>query len=596
MAALTRLNLNSKQLASMLAFFLFATNCFSQRDYTTANMSLWTKMLSSQNDNDNQIFNESLPALMREDSSTTFKLLSSLQSNIPSANQYYKARVDCFSAWVHYSYKTYSKVSDITALTIKAINDAYETDDQLLLAFINWSCGSIMINSRQLESAVTYKLKAEEIYDRLGHPPYYDSIGNWAVLGELLFHTGDFDQSIYYTKRALKLWNEKTFDSERLRTRYYNTIAQAYDQIGQSDSALLYLDSSLALAQRTKNGVWTGISSGVKGQVLFKMKQYEKAKPLLETDYTINRYVEQDVAARSLQFLARIDLAQHKYDSALLKAKDAFALISKADFKHYLQPSRVLEMCYFTLSEAFKAVGNTDSFYFYNQQYQHLHDSIQMITYESSMRMVQTKIESENIQQAVHHLQKERRNEATKRNLIIVGITAVALILILYLNRLKMKQRHREEIVLKEKRIAETELATAKEQMHNFTGNIIEKSALIEKLSEQLAHRRIDPHKQQPIIEELTNQTILTEEDWEHFKKNFEKIYPTFFKSLKEKAPNITVAEQRMAALIRLSLSSKQMASTLGISIDSVHKSKQRLRQRMHVHDGTDLESTLSYL
>src|SRR5689334_3086775 len=239
-----------KHLKVFIALTLLATNCFSQRDYTTVNMTLWTAMLSSQNDNDNQLFNESLPALIREDSSTSFNLLSRLQSNMQGANQYYKARVDCFSAWVHYRYKAYSSLSDISALATKAINDAYETDDQLFLAFINWSCGSIMINSRQLEFAVTYKLKAEEIYDHLGHPRYYDSIGNWAVLGEMLFHTGDFDQSIYYTKRALKLWKEKTFDSDRIRTRYYNTIAQAYDQMSQTDSALLYIDSSLALAER----------------------------------------------------------------------------------------------------------------------------------------------------------------------------------------------------------------------------------------------------------------------------------------------------------------------------------------------------------
>ena len=114
--------------------------------------------------------------------------------------------------------------------------------------------------------------------------------------------------------------------------------------------------------------------------------------------------------------------------------------------------------------------------------------------------------------------------------------------------------------------------------MQQFTENIVEKSELIEKLNQQIAGEQADD---QQIIEELTGYTILTEADWENFKRMFEKIHPDFFTSLKQTAPGITVAEQRMAALLRLDISSKQMASMLGVSVDSVHKTKQRLRQRM---------------
>ena len=127
--------------------------------------------------------------------------------------------------------------------------------------------------------------------------------------------------------------------------------------------------------------------------------------------------------------------------------------------------------------------------------------------------------------------------------------------------------------------MAETELLLAKQQMQQFTENIVEKSELIEKLNQQIAGEQSGNDQQ--ILEELTGYTILTEADWENFKRLFERIYPDFFTSLKQTAPGITVAEQRMAALLRLDISSKQMAAMLGVSVDSVHKTKQRLRQRM---------------
>ena len=46
------------------------------------------------------------------------------------------------------------------------------------------------------------------------------------------------------------------------------------------------------------------------------------------------------------------------------------------------------------------------------------------------------------------------------------------------------------------------------------------------------------------------------------------------FKRLKNDVADISLAEQRIAALIRLSFDNKQMAAILGISSDSVAKSK----------------------
>ena len=74
----------------------------------------------------------------------------------------------------------------------------------------------------------------------------------------------------------------------------------------------------------------------------------------------------------------------------------------------------------------------------------------------------------------------------------------------------------------------------------------------------------------------------------------FEKIHPLFFQQLKQKAADITLAEQRMAALTRLQLTSKQMAAMLGISVDSVHKTRQRLRQRLQLSNDINLDEYIA--
>src|SRR5687768_4660221 len=105
-----------------LCGFLLLTllyNCnpgFSQEPYTVVDMAKWTKMLSSKNDADNQFFNESLPTIFKGDSTLNFQLLKQLQARLPRFNQYYKARVNCFTLWINYNYRTYTSLSDLANL------------------------------------------------------------------------------------------------------------------------------------------------------------------------------------------------------------------------------------------------------------------------------------------------------------------------------------------------------------------------------------------------------------------------------------------------------------------------------------------------
>jgi DNA-binding CsgD family transcriptional regulator len=580
---------------SFLMVLLLSASCPAAHSQPVLfDLEKWFETLSSAENADYKSTIDLWQLIRMQDSLSTFSMLSQLESKIPEANMYYKARVSCCRALAKLYYKNYHAISEITAISKQAINEAYATNDKRFIAFITWLCSSLMIEMQQLELAVTYKMQAEDIYSEIGYLDY-NYIKNWGVIGELLFHSRDYEQSILYTRKALDSWSEKTAAADYTRVRYYNTIAQDYEQLNNLDSALVYLDTSLLLAEKGTYKEWIGINSGFKGEVLFKMQEYQKAKPLLEYDYLTNKDQYVDIAAKSLQWIARINLLEGKNDSALMKSREAVALIQKIKFRYYLQPARYLEMAYSALAGSFKATGQLDSFYHYTRLHSQLHDSIQNVAFQSSSRIVRMKIDNQNILNAIQSLEKEKRNEVTKRNLIIAAIGLLSVIVLLYIKQSKLKQRHREEMVLHEKRLAETELASAKQQMQQFTENIIEKSNLIEKLQHQIAGNEINGEHQQ-ILKDLTSHTILTEADWENFKRMFERLYPSFFSLLKEKAPNITVAEQRMAALIRLNLNSKQMASMLGISVDSVHKTKQRLRLRLQVQNEANLEETLSYL
>ncbi|HET6722151.1 MAG TPA: hypothetical protein VFH07_05350, partial [Chitinophagaceae bacterium] len=274
------------------------------------------------------------------------------------------------------------------------------------------------------------------------------------------------------------------------------------------------------------------------------------------------------------------NLALGNKELALEEVREAFQLLKIWPDAAYLRN------VYYTHVQIFREMKAYDSAFYYNNLYVTLNDSLERIVSRSSTEISKARLNDETSKYNIQRLNKEKREQVTLRNIIIGAIVLVSLIIILIVNRTRLKTKMRMEK-------AEQEVNCARDQLKTFTGSIIEKTNLIEKLEMQVKGKE-STSEQQAIISELSQQTILTEDDWQKFKSLFEKIYPGFFMKLKEKLPEITLAEQRMAALTRLQLTTKQIASMLGISVDSVHKSRYRLRQRFNVGTEGNLDELVA--
>ena len=90
--------------------------------------------------------------------------------------------------------------------------------------------------------------------------------------------------------------------------------------------------------------------------------------------------------------------------------------------------------------------------------------------------------------------------------------------------------------------------------------------------------------------ESLLQYTLVTDTEWEKFRLEFSKAYPDFLPSLQQILPAINPAEERLATLLCLKLTSNQIANTLGIGKESVGRSKRRLKQRLNLETGAKLE------
>jgi len=579
--------MSSAKTNHLLLLILFVTlqtnhHCFSQT--SSDPVDEWTKKLGEKNAPLLSGITELLTALKDKDSSEGTSLFDQLERRGSESNKYFIARLDIAKAWWMHNHRNDTIRRSLKDLANKALIAAYESNNDSLVSFVSWQSGSLMYYSGQIELASMYCINAAEIDERIGRRT---TENQYWILENVLYTSRDNEKCIYYAKKAVAQETDTAYSVRHDVMSHYNTIGLCWKRIGNYDSAFFYLDIAFRMSIELTDPIWKSIISGNRGQIFYMQQKYAEAKPLLESDYRFSKaYGEFGSASNSLQWVARINLAEGKKDSALMRVKEALQLVQRDPNPNYLQ-----NICYAT-AEIYRALGSDDSAYKYSQLYNHLHDSVERAVADSRLEI--SRIRLDNIQNAltIKNLNDERHAEQLKRNFILAAILMCSLIAILIVNGQRRKSTHSQQLAVQQKQTAEAEMKAAKEQLNMFRDNIIEKTNLIEKLQEQISHKQ-EVAEQSGIVAELSQQTILTEADWDKFRKLFERIYPGFFIKLKEKAPGITVAEQRMAALTRLHLTTKHMASMLGISADSVHKTRQRLRQRLQVHSDSNLDELI---
>ena len=128
----------------------------------------------------------------------------------------------------------------------------------------------------------------------------------------------------------------------------------------------------------------------------------------------------------------------------------------------------------------------------------------------------------------------------------------------------------------------------------NMALNIIQKNESLRALSKKIDSFRANPKFAQCYAElfELQNmirETLQLDKDRDTFQLYVHQNNELFYSALRKKYPKLTPNEVRLSALIRLNLSSKEIASILNISAKSVEMNRYRLRKKMQLSGSVNL-------
>lgn len=497
-----------------------------------------------------------------------------------------KVRIDMYDVLTkrHHNFKILpqdsAKLLDDIKLTHKLKDDQLKAELYTLYAEI--SPGNYVL----------YNLKALELEKKIGLGHFKYVHNRYFNCSYGLYTNNEYQQSIDYGLQCLSYKNvaRSTWDP-RVYLFQLDLIGASYLKLAKYDSARYYYQKIIdTLIDRPDHDavvqkLWLGIAKGNIGHALILQGHEAQGLALVNLQLQYSTEVKSyNNMAIAQNILAAIAYKYRRFAEALERWKQAHAWAMKSDY--YVIEQKILALQ--GIAESYRKLNQTDSAYKYDHLYFNVANQRILETNSRNLSAIKVKMQYDDMQTNLEHINDRLEQEKLVRNLILIGIGLLAVISLLLYNRQRLKAKHEAELLAQERKQAEKEVEEAKEQIKSFTRNIHEKERLIKNLEQTI--KTNNGSGEASIDENLLGYVLLTDAEWTRFKEAFNKAYPIFFHRLKELIPRINPAEERLASLICLQLNNQQIANMLGISADSVGRSKRRLKNRIDLPDDAILE------
>ncbi len=424
------------------------------------------------------------------------------------------------------------------------------------------------------------------IRNEIGSKNYLYTNRNLYDLGYMYYDFGNYAKAKGYLIESLQY----PFASSLDEIGCYNTLGITYESLKNYDSASYYFKKVIQLAQAINHQAWVGIATGNLGATYYYQSKYDEAIPMLEVDYRASiESKEWNSVGHTLCMWADINIKKHNYALAEQQLREVEKLEPfngniRLRLSYYLKKSAL----YSDLNQHKAAYAALDSARILQIAVSKRNDGITFSQAEQKIA-----VEQHLAQMSVMKAEESKR--LVIRNFIIV----IALLLLIICGQLIYRQH------LKQKRNKD-ELEEASNKLNKYLESIREKNLLIEDfraeidalhtMSEFYSSTNTVIKEKEEIADKLKKYTILTDDHWNEFRHLFSKVHVDFFALVKQKYPSLTQSEIRLLALTKLSLSRKEMAEMLGISPDSVKKTRQRIRKKVDLPDSMDIEDMIASL
>jgi tetratricopeptide (TPR) repeat protein len=637
----------AKKLFCFIAFFTFPFFFFTIKAQNRHTIDSLQSELHNFDSYKREMGKDASPLIDSTKANLWYRLLLEYWVGVPDSAKYYARQILTLSQQIGYmkgiayaynglglinmQLKNYTVSLDYYQ---KALKIRKEIGDKDGMAWTYNDLGLSYGNQGNFDEAIKYHLQSlkikREIGDKPGMAASYGKIGhNYAVMGKL-------PDAVNNYLNALKIHEE---DSDKTQIGgVYGDIGDIYYSVGNYPAARISYLNEYKIAYQFGDKLQRADAASNMGKICYKQGNDTGAitymMASLKTDYETHSL---EALANIYYNLGLVNLAMGNYSEALRNAdsalkegqimgshfymsrvsieigsiyekqgklKDALEAVETGlSLATGIGARVVMQEAYAHLADINAAMQNYKEAYGFYKDYITNLDSISSNESVKKIAVLEMNYAFDKKEDSIR-VEEEKNNiiktaESKRKSLITAGAIVISLLTlvlaIVFVNRQQLKHKKDKIIFEKEKQQIENELANAKTILGEYIQSMAEKNKLLEefKADMEVVKRTYDKERTEK-LEYLNKATILTDEDWNKFKQLFEQVYKGFFKRLKDKLPDLTQAEIRLVCLTKLSVGTKQMAGILGVSFDTIKKSRHRFRKKLGLSEEDSLDDVVN--
>lgn len=536
-------------------------------DVSDNNISSWEGIISQQENmgNDTVAIKNFLQPL-KESNSENYKILY----NALLANGYANA-FDRINEKSNYYYS-------------KSIQSARQSKQEALEIWAILSYAEYLYNFRQMTKVLPVYMSAIEKVNQLDSKDILFPGESFMKIGFYMGTIGDNLEALNYLKKAKQFTNPKSVNYASI----LDNMGLYYYRIGDLKKAKKNIEEASSLAKSIGDEVRYAKTLGNLAQIYEGDRDYGTAIKLILEDIEISeRNGRNKNSMYAYTILTRLYIAINRLEDAKISAKKADEI---AETKSYFKINE-LEILKLKLHIIYKE-GRSGEELLVRRRIDALEDSLNKTDGVLPLNQANWMLQKRKYQQNIEVTQKKLSSVSFWKNVIFV--VAIFLILLAVLIFMNAKIREKNRKIQTEKRIVEYENAKLRNEQklleaHKTLDSQIdflkEKNIQIQKLHLEIENIKESKspriEKEQGKLDEILKSHLMTEENWLSFKREFKKEHGAFYKTLQDSFPEITDSSLRIILLRKLGFANSEIAGLLGITVDAVKKSKQRLKHKL---------------
>ncbi len=429
---------------------------------------------------------------------------------------------------------------------------AKRSKNEITVAIVDRRLGMIYTEMGMHEQGLKFLNQSFEILEK-----YKDT--HCAEFAKLIRNMGlnyvlqdDYVQAKEYFDESLRLAQKCEMRSE-LGNGYVN-LSGVNTYFEMYDSVLVYLDRALEIFQETGDTLGIGTVYNNRGEYYMQIGDYDKALPLY------------------------------------LDAYEEYTMAREDNFR--VSTLRNLSVLYYKLGDYKKAYEYSKRYAAVSQMLlsTRLKRTIENMHASYMQKQIRKSIESDLI------ISKKQSKIKSYQVYLLSSLLVILLVVLLLYVYHRVSKEKLMKLQLEKEKIAKTNLESQIDfkdrELEGLALNITNKNRFLQDLSKQLdGLNASDSEFKSKVrdVKHLISQYLQSDKELADFNKQVELLQQNFLYALSEEFPDLSENEKQLCVLLRLDISSKDIALMRNVSEKSVHMARYRLRKKMKLESNDNL-------